>query len=73
MYSLGYASANEAFRRAQPFGQGSGKVWFDDILCDGSEETLLDCSHSGVGIHNCRHSEDAGVNCSSEFNIMSVL
>ena len=24
---------------------------------------LINCSHSGIGIHNCDHSADAGLRC----------
>ncbi|KAL5491144.1 hypothetical protein EMCRGX_G016375 [Ephydatia muelleri] len=63
---LGYSSAANATRAAY-FGQGVGPVWLDEVLCSGGEQSLLECSHSEVGAHNCRHSEDAGVICSSEY------
>ena len=65
MLGLGYKSAQSAPREAY-FGDGLGVIWFDDFLCDGDEETLLDCSHAGVKVHNCRHSEDASAVCSSD-------
>ncbi|XP_022087751.1 deleted in malignant brain tumors 1 protein-like [Acanthaster planci] len=47
------------------WGSGSGNIWLDDVTCSGSEATIWDCSHPGIGVHNCAHSEDAGVRCSS--------
>lgn len=51
-----------AFRLAH-FGQGTGNIWLDNVACSGSESKLIDCPASVVGIHNCGHSEDAGVEC----------
>uniref|UniRef100_A0A8C2BRF4 SRCR domain-containing protein n=1 Tax=Cyprinus carpio TaxID=7962 RepID=A0A8C2BRF4_CYPCA len=50
-------------KSAASFGQGSGTIWMDDVLCAGNEFTLKSCSLNGWGIHNCTHQHDAGVIC----------
>ena len=45
------------------FGPGRGPIHLDDLGCNGSEVSLLECPHKGVGNHNCKHLEDAGVDC----------
>lgn len=62
---LGLNGPAEAFSGAF-FGEGNGPVWLDDVQCDGSEASLLDCSNSGIGQSNCDHAKDAGVRCSGK-------
>ena len=50
--------------RRAGFGSGSGMIVLDDLDCTGSETSLFDCpSDSQVLVHDCDHSEDAGVRC----------
>uniref|UniRef100_A0A3Q2D2J0 Deleted in malignant brain tumors 1 protein-like n=1 Tax=Cyprinodon variegatus TaxID=28743 RepID=A0A3Q2D2J0_CYPVA len=48
------------------FGQGTGKIWLDDLACTGSERHLSECSHRGFGNHNCNHNADSSVICLGE-------
>ena len=71
---LGYKYAVQAIqagRRYNRFPIGSGKIWFDNVHCTGSEENVTSCAHNGWGRHDCGHYEDAGVECSSEGNDIS--
>lgn len=35
----------------------------DEVGCEGTENTLLECDHAGRGVHDCTTSEYAGVTC----------
>ncbi|XP_077403212.1 scavenger receptor cysteine-rich domain-containing group B protein isoform X1 [Vanacampus margaritifer] len=60
---LGCGEAIAAWGEAH-FGQGTGTILLDNLKCDGTEVSLHNCSHIAWDVHNCDHSEDAGVTCS---------
>ena len=55
------------------FGQGTGPILLDNVHCTGTETTLLSCPNNGVGIHNCQHTEDAGVRCLGKKNLRKII
>ncbi|KAJ8045815.1 Deleted in malignant brain tumors 1 protein [Holothuria leucospilota] len=66
---LGYSSAIDAPGFAV-FGEGSGNILLDNVNCFGYESSLLECPRSNdLYYHDCHHSEDAGVVCSSDFGL----
>ena len=50
-------------RSRAAFGQGVGEIFLDNVVCDGNELRLIDCSSNPLAAHDCLHSEDAGVVC----------
>ncbi|KAJ4939355.1 hypothetical protein JOQ06_028804 [Pogonophryne albipinna] len=69
---LGFTRALKAAKNSE-FGEGKDlRILLDDVQCDGTESGLLDCQHTGVGINNCAHYEDAGVICGTSDHIIEV-
>ena len=52
-----------AVRHGAFYGQGSGRIWLNNLNCTGTELTIANCLHRGSGIGNCSHSKDAGAKC----------
>ena len=48
------------------FGQGSGPIYLDEVMCTGTETMLGACSANPIGTNDCSHREDAGVGCQSK-------
>ena len=59
---LCYSTGAQALTHAA-FGEGTGPIYLDNLECTSSETRLVDCLHTGFGVHNCAHSEDAGLRC----------
>nr|XP_033804120.1 lysyl oxidase homolog 2 [Geotrypetes seraphini]XP_033804121.1 lysyl oxidase homolog 2 [Geotrypetes seraphini] len=62
---LGYMEALSWFPSSK-YGKGEGRIWLDNVNCNGQEGTLAACTSNGWGISDCKHSEDVGVVCSSK-------
>ena len=52
------------------FGGGNRLIYLDNVECDGTEATLLNCRGVEPGAHNCDPSENAGVFCPSKYMYM---
>ena len=42
-------------------------------MCRSGDRRLADCSHGGIGKHNCGHLEDVGLNCTSSKSLVLVF
>ena len=45
------------------YGRGVGGIYLGGVYCTGNEQALINCSHRGIGVHDCTHSQDVGVKC----------
>uniref|UniRef100_K1QGZ3 Deleted in malignant brain tumors 1 protein n=1 Tax=Magallana gigas TaxID=29159 RepID=K1QGZ3_MAGGI len=61
--SLGLSwKTSEAYGNAA-YGEGSGPIWWNNVICSGSETSIKECKHMGWGLRYCRHSKDVSINC----------
>ena len=66
-------STGSVARFSAYFGQGTGPIILDNLMCSGTERRLADCVSNGPRIHNCDHSEDAGVTCRSKYDMSCTI
>ena len=59
---LGYQGAARSIPGSK-VPDGSGPIMLDEVSCNGTEQNLSSCSDQGWRNHDCRHTEDAGVEC----------
>ena len=70
---LGFGLSGTAIGSAG-FGQGSGSILLDNILCTGNESMLFQCGHLGFNVtRSCSHTEDAAVRCNELQGIIIVI
>ncbi|XP_076877893.1 lysyl oxidase homolog 3A isoform X1 [Brachyhypopomus gauderio] len=64
-HHLGFVEA-VSWSHSAKYGAGTGKIWLDNLVCTGSENTIDECPSRGWGNSDCTHEEDAGVVCKDE-------
>eukprot|EP00063_Salmo_salar_P092333 XP_014067168.1 PREDICTED: lysyl oxidase homolog 3-like isoform X3 [Salmo salar] len=62
---LGFVSAT-GWTHSAKYGKGLGKIWLDNVQCNGGEKSIELCKSRGWGNSDCTHDEDAGVICKDE-------
>ena len=54
------------------FGEGTGRIWLDNVQCTVSERVLMNCTASSNGVNSCTHAQDAGVRCPTGINMYYI-
>ncbi|XP_052010440.1 lysyl oxidase homolog 3A isoform X1 [Xyrauchen texanus] len=64
-HHLGFVEAT-SWSHSAKYGAGTGKIWLDNVMCGGTENSIEKCVSRGWGNSDCTHQEDAGVVCKDE-------
>ena len=51
--------------------ESAGHYHLDDVNCAGDEMNLVECSHNGIGVHDCATGKHARVRCDG--NLSDVI
>eukprot|EP00105_Crassostrea_gigas_P035986 XP_019920134.1 PREDICTED: deleted in malignant brain tumors 1 protein [Crassostrea gigas] len=71
--SLGFPwNTSEVYGNAV-YGEGSGPIWLDDVICEGSEISIDECQHQEWGTSNCYHRKDVSINCSPKDTVVQLI
>lgn len=62
-----------AYRSTVMFGQASGPIFLENLRCSGDESAIFDCPQSVLGLHQCDHSQDAGVQCNGTYLCIYIV
>ena len=54
------------------FGEGTGPIYANDVICTGEEDSLTDCQFTSNPTQ-CTHSNDAGITCSAICELILTL
>ena len=61
---LGYTENGVAYGLQNAlFGPANELIFLDDVRCNGTEGSILECRARAAGEHNCISTEDSGVYC----------
>ena len=50
--------------------EGTGKIWLSNVNCTNQEHSIFECQQSGFGNHECGHSKDLAIICSTGHGMM---
>ena len=59
---LGFSSNGASAFGNSHYNSSFGPIYLDNVQCEGNETSLMECKHNR-SIHQCDHTEDAGVSC----------
>ncbi|XP_077864207.1 scavenger receptor cysteine-rich domain superfamily protein-like, partial [Saccoglossus kowalevskii] len=61
---LGFPFGGVAYPSAH-YGQGSGQIWYENVQCDGTENSIISCPKATSGSTSCTHAQDASAACAA--------